>query len=87
MTITESNPPDRIQIRLEFIKPFAGVNTTVFTFVPEGNGTRVTWTMSGKNNFIGKAIGLVMNCDKMIGGMFEKGLESLKSVSEAAAKS
>jgi hypothetical protein len=46
----------------------------------------VTWTMSGKNNFIGKAIGLVMNCDKMVGTQFEQGLANLKSESEGKSK-
>ena len=82
MTIIESHPFDHIGIRLEFIKPFAGVNKTDFTFKGEGNQTRVSWTMSGKNNFIAKAIGIFMDCDKMIGDMFEKGLSNLKSIVE-----
>lgn len=36
--------------------------------------------MSGKNNFIAKAMCLVMNMDKMVGGQFEQGLAQLKSV-------
>jgi len=39
--------------------------------------------MSGKNTFLFKAVGLFMNCDKMLGPEFEKGLENLKNVSEA----
>ena len=42
--------------------------------------------MDRDNNFIGKAFGLFMNMDKMIGGDFEKGLAQMKSVSEGAAK-
>jgi hypothetical protein len=42
--------------------------------------------MIGENNFIAKAVHLVMNMDKMIGGQFEKGLASMKSAVEAAAK-
>ena len=37
----------------------------------------MTWSMTGKNNFIAKAICLFMNQDKMLGGYFEKGLASL----------
>lgn len=84
MDITESKPNERIVIRLEFFKPMPGVNTTEFTFKPEGAGTRVTWTMSGKNNFVAKAFGLFFDCDKMVGGQFEKGLASLDEVSKAA---
>lgn len=82
MTIIESRPGERIRIRLEFLKPFKGVNDVEFTFRPEGGVTIVTWTMSGKNNFIAKAVGLFMNCDNFIGGMFDKGLGQMKAVVE-----
>lgn len=85
MTITESRPGELVRIKLEFIKPFAATNMTDFTFTPEGAGTKVTWKMYGKNGFMGKAFGLFMNMDKMVGDDFEKGLAALKSVSEAAA--
>lgn len=80
MTITESAPSERVVMALEFYKPMPGKSTTEFTFKPEGNGTAMTWTMSGKNNFVGKCVGLVMDCDKMVGGQFEKGLENLRAV-------
>ena len=86
MTITESRPSDLIRIKLEFLKPFQATNTAEFTFKPEGNQTAVTWSMAGKNNFISKAICLFMNMDKMVGGKFEEGLASLKSVVEAGTK-
>jgi hypothetical protein len=80
MEIVESQEPDVIRIRLEFTKPFAAVNPTTFTFVPEGGGTRVTWAMTGEHKGIGKVFALFMNMDKMVGGDFEKGLSSLASV-------
>jgi hypothetical protein len=80
MEIVESQEPDVIRLRLEFTKPFAAVNPTTFTFVPEGGGTRVTWTMTGEHKGIGKVFALFMNMDKMVGGDFEKGLSSLASV-------
>jgi uncharacterized protein YndB with AHSA1/START domain len=86
MTITESRPSDLIRIKLEFLKPFAATNTAEFTFKPEGNQTVVTWSMFGRNNFIAKAFCLFINMDKMVGGQFEKGLASMKSVAEAASK-
>jgi hypothetical protein len=42
--------------------------------------------MSGRNNFIGKAFGLFVDCDKMVGGQFEKGLASMKAIVEAAPR-
>jgi hypothetical protein len=83
MTITESMPNDHIRIRLEFVRPFAGVNDTLFTFKPIGDKTNVTWTMSGRYNFIMKGMSLFMDCEKMVGPQFEKGLASM----EEAAKS
>lgn len=82
MKIEESRPNEFIKIRLEFLKPFAAVNATEFTFVPQGNQTLVTWSMYGKNGFIGKAIGLFMDCEKMVGPMYEKGLASMKAIVE-----
>lgn len=83
MTITESKENERILIDLVFLKPFEGTNLTEFTFKPESTGTVVTWTMSGKKNFISKAICMFMDMDKMVGGDFEKGLASMKSIVEA----
>jgi hypothetical protein len=87
MTLVESRPSDLIRVKLEFFKPMAGESLAEFTFRPEGDRTAVTWSMSGRNNFIAKAMCLVMNMDKMIGGQFEKGLAQMKAVAEAAAKS
>ena len=86
MTLTESRPSDLIRIKMEFYKPFAATNTAEFTFKPAGNQIAVTWSMTGNNNFMAKAIHLFMNMDKMIGGQFEKGLASMKSVVESAPK-
>ena len=86
MTITESRPNELIRFNLEFIKPMAGTSTTEFSFKPEGNQTTVTWSMSGRNNFIAKAMCLFMNMDKMVGGQFETGLAQMKLIVEAAAK-
>jgi hypothetical protein len=85
MTLVEAAPSSKVGIRLEFIEPFASTSTTTFALAPEGDGTRVTWTMDGRHNFVSKAMCVFMDMDKMVGGDFEKGLASLKSVGEAAA--
>ena len=86
MTITESVPNDHVRIRLEFVRPFTGVNDTLFAIKPIGEKTNVTWTMSGKNNFITKAISLFMDCDQMVGPQFEKGLASMETAAKAESK-
>lgn len=82
MTITDSRPSEFVKFRLVFLKPFKATNTAEFAFKSAGNQTTVTWSMYGKNNFMGKAMGLIMNCNKMVGGQFEKGLASMKSIVE-----
>lgn len=84
-TITESSPNERVRFRLEFRKPMVATNTAEFTFQLDGRKTIVTWTMSGKRNFPGKLFGLVLNCDKMCGDQFDKGLAKMKSLVEASA--
>lgn len=87
MTIVASKPAERIDIKLEFTKPFEATNDTSFVFASaDNNATLVTWSMEGKNNFMAKAAHMVMDMDKMVGGDFEKGLATLKSVSESQAQ-
>lgn len=86
MTITDSRPGESVAIKLEFIKPFAAVCNTTFTFSPQGTATKVSWTMEGSNNFVAKAFTLFMNMDDMIGKDFEKGLAQLRTQAETAAR-
>ena len=86
MTITDSHPSDLIRINLDFVKPFPASNVAEFTFRPQGDQTVVTWTMTGRKNFISKAFCMFVSMDKMVGGDFEKGLASMKTVAESAAK-
>jgi len=83
MTVLESQSPELIRINLEFLRPFKATNIAEFVFKPEGKGTAVTWNMFGKNNFMSKAFGLFVDCEKMVGKDFEKGLASLKAIAEA----
>ena len=82
MTIEECKTNEHVRFRLDFKKPFEGTNFADFTFEPSGDHTLVTWSMSGKNNFVFKAVSLFMDCEKMIGGQFEKGLADLKRTVE-----
>jgi hypothetical protein len=86
-TIVESRADALVRIRLDFVRPFAGTNEAAFAFEPQGSQaggrTVVTWSMSGKANFMFKAIGLFMNCEEMCGRQFEEGLAKLGSVVES----
>lgn len=83
MLIIESTPHKMIAIRLDFLRPFKATNTAEFEFAPVDAGTKVTWSMSGKNGFVGKAFSLLVDCDKMVGKDFELGLANLNSAAEA----
>lgn len=76
-TIVESKPNELVRMRMDWKRPMEGVATVDFTFKPEGDKTVVTWSMYGKNNFLGKLVSLFMDCDKMVGPQFEEGLASL----------
>lgn len=85
--IIESRPDELIRIKLDFTRPMQDTSTTEFVFKPAGDQTEVIWSMYGKANFIGKAMCMFMDMDKMVGGDFEKGLVSLKTIVEAAPES
>lgn len=84
MTIIESNPHSVIKIQLDFEKPMKSTSVADFKFDHQNDQTTLTWTMSGKCNYMCKLMGLFMNMDKMIGGQFDKGLADIKAISEAA---
>lgn len=83
MEILEYVPGSKVTIKLDFLVPFEAHNTTEFTTVAKDGQTEVNWVMSGKQPLLGKVMCLFMSMDKMVGGDFEKGLASLKTVVEA----
>ena len=86
-TIIESIPGEVVRMRMDWKRPMEGTSTVNFTFVPQGDKTVVTWAMYGKNGFLGKAVSIFMDCDKMVGPQFEQGLVDLGKVTLAQAKS
>ena len=82
MEITESSPPSRIAIQLDFIKPFEGHNVAEFTLVPQNGATQVHWAMRGPSPYVARLMGIFFNMDKMIGQDFEAGLANLKAAAE-----
>ena len=82
MTIEESVPGQRVGIRLEFVEPMKSTATCVLALAGTPTGSLVTWSMDGDHIFIGKAVGMFMDMDKMLGADLEKGLVQLKTVAE-----
>ncbi len=84
-TITESKPGELVRCRMDWKRPMEGTSTVDFIFKPSGDKTTVTWAMYGKNNFLGKLVSVFMDCDKMVGPQFEKGLADLGVVAAAGS--
>ena len=85
MTIEESVPGQSVGVKLEFVKPMASTATCALTLARTPTGSLVTWSMDGNHNFMGKAFGVFMNMDNMLGTDIEKGLARLKAAAEQAA--
>jgi len=83
-TIEQSEPDKLVKLKLEFLEPFAATHTAEFTLQPEGDGTKVTWSMYGTSSFVEKAFQLFMDMDSMVGNDFEKGLTAMKAEAEKA---
>jgi Polyketide cyclase / dehydrase and lipid transport len=86
-TILDTKFPGEVNCRLEMIKPMKATNAIDYRITGAGNGTTiVAWPMTGKRNLATKLMHTFMNMDKMVGGEFEKGLSSLKTLVEADQK-
>ena len=85
MEITRSTP-ERIDLRLIFVKPWKADNQVDFTLTPVGDaGTQVTWRMTGEHKGLGILLGKLFSMDRLVGKDFDKGLARLKAVAEGTA--
>jgi uncharacterized protein YndB with AHSA1/START domain len=84
MTMMQSRAPGGLTVKLDFTKPYESTSNVTFLLKPEAGGTRVTWSMSGRQTFLEKAFCLMMGgMDRLVGPDYEKGLANLKAVAEA----
>ena len=82
MTITAVEPNQKVVQDLHFLKPWESKAVVTIATAPEGTGTKVTWAMDGDTGgFVGTAMGLFMDMDKMLGKDFEEGLQNISRVS------
>ncbi|WP_292010207.1 SRPBCC family protein [Chryseobacterium sp.] len=78
--ITAIVPGEKVTSEIHFIKPYEGEATINMMLTPEGNGTKVTWSMDNELNTMMKLMKPMM--DGQMGKMFDQGLADLKKVSE-----
>ncbi len=77
-TIIESKPNELVKLRMDWKAPMEGTSTVEYTLVPDGGKTKLTWAMYGDNNYIGKLMSMIMDCEKMCGPPFEQGLADIE---------
>ena len=85
MTITESTAPNKVVVKVDFVRPFVAHNINEFVLEPSepGASTKVTWTMRGRNMFFMKVMDVFVSMDRTLGKHFEAGLQNLKVLSES----
>ena len=86
MSITDVEADKTVNLKLEFVEPFASEADVKYDLADEGDKTKFTWSMGGKNDFIGKAMSLFMSMDAVIGKDFEQGLAKLNTFAKAEAE-
>lgn len=78
MTIA-SVDASRVTYDLEFIEPFESTAEVAIAWAPSGDGTEVTWSMEGQNNFGAKLASLFVDFEEAIAKDLENGLENLEA--------
>lgn len=84
LEVLDTANPSNIKMRLLMTKPMACDHVVEFTLKRNGAATDVTWAISGRQPFLGKLMSTFIDCEKMCGNQFEKGLASLKAIAESA---
>jgi uncharacterized protein YndB with AHSA1/START domain len=82
MEITESSPPSKVSLKLDFVKPFEAHNMVDFTLAAQGDSTTVTQAMYGPSPYISKLMTTFFSMEKMVGSKYEEGLANLKALAE-----
>lgn len=81
IAIVESTPPSKVVMQLVMTAPIKASNRVEFTFAGKDTATEVTWSMSGRQSYVGKMLHAVTG-ERMVGGAFERGLADLKALAE-----
>ncbi|HNW58329.1 MAG TPA: GyrI-like domain-containing protein [bacterium] len=82
MSASTIKPAEELAYHLKFITPMASEADGFVRVAPAPGGSKVTWAMFGRDPFPWNILMLFMSMDKMIGKDFERGLTSLKEISE-----
>lgn len=76
-------PNELVEMKLTMLKPFQNETLIQYRLMKVDGGTNFSWSMSGDGGFMWKVMHLLMDCEKMIAGDFETGINNLKTVVES----
>ncbi len=82
--IVGAAPNQSVKTKITYTKPMEMTQESEFIITPMGESSQMTWQVSGKQPFFARLMCtlMFMDMDKYVGGMFEKGLSKLKSITE-----
>lgn len=80
-TYTVLEPGKTATTHLKFYVPWGTSETDSYmNLEPDAGGTKLTWGIKGENDFIGRMMGSMQSMDKMMGPIFEDGLNDLDTL-------
>lgn len=82
MTITAATASSKVDVVVDWKRPFKVRNAHRFTLTPAGSGTQLTWSAEGTNIYMMKVMEVFVGVNGLIGRHFEAGLGNLKKISE-----
>lgn len=81
-TIVNLEEPNKMETRLEFIKPFKSTADAYVYLTKTGEGTSATWGFKSRMPYPMNLMKLFMNFEKEMDKEFGEGLRKLKEISE-----
>lgn len=82
-TISESIPNQIVKTQLYYKTPMEMKQLAEISLTPTEGGTKVVWSTTGENNFIGRVFYTVLRIEKTVGKNFLDGLTNLKNKVQA----
>lgn len=80
-TLTAIDPMKSSKVHLKFFTPMGTMESDAYlNLEPDPGGSKVTWGLTGNNNFLGRAMSALRSVEKEVGPAFEKGLADLQKL-------
>jgi len=77
--------PSSVRVQADWSRPFVARNFNQYSLAPDGNGTRITWTLDGEMVRMLKVMTVFVSPDRLMGSHLERGLAALRTAAERPA--